>query len=140
MVKIRLTRVGAKGQPQYRIIAADSRAPRDGAFLEILGHYNPLTNPETVTINKEKTMQWINTGARPTETVERLLASAGIIEKKVKVYAAKPKVKEEAKAKTEKKPAEAAKAESGTAEPAKAEAGESSAPEAEGDKTPEETS
>ena len=103
MLKLRLTRIGARGKPQYRIIAADSKAPRDGSFIEILGHYNPLTNPETCDINKEKVEKYIKSGAQPTETVERLLAKAGIIEKKVKVYKPKPKVEPKAEAKAEPK-------------------------------------
>jgi len=104
MVKLRLTRIGARGKPVYRIIAADSKAPRDGAFIEILGHYNPLTNPETTDFNREKIEKYIKSGAQPTETVERLLAKAGIIEKKVKVYKPKPKKSEpKAEAKAEPK-------------------------------------
>lgn len=81
MVKIRLTRTGAKKQPSYRIIAADSRSPRDGAFLEILGHYDPKTDPETVVIDEEKALKWLINGAQPTESTQRLLAKAGIMEK-----------------------------------------------------------
>ena len=66
MVKIRLRRVGAKKQPSYRLVVADSRAPRDGAFIEILGHYNPLTDPETVVIDEEKALGWLEQGAQPT--------------------------------------------------------------------------
>jgi small subunit ribosomal protein S16 len=103
MVKLRLTRVGARGKPAYRIIAADSRAPRDGAFIEIVGHYNPLTNPETFDVNKERIEKYLSAGAKPTETVERLLAKAGIIERKVKVYKPKPKVEPKAEEKSEPK-------------------------------------
>jgi small subunit ribosomal protein S16 len=103
MLKLRLTRIGARGKPEYRIIAADSKAPRDGAFIEILGHYNPLTNPETVDLNKERIEKYIKSGAQPTETVERLLAKAGIIEKKVKVYKPKPKAEEKSEPKAENK-------------------------------------
>ncbi len=81
MVKIRLRRVGAKNRPSYRLIAADSRAPRDGAFLDILGHYNPLTDPETVVVNEEKALDWLRQGAQPTATAARLLTKAGIIDK-----------------------------------------------------------
>lgn len=81
MVKIRLRRVGAKNRPSYRLVAADSRAPRDGAFLEILGHYNPLTDPETVVIDEEKVLEWLRQGAQPTATAARLLTKAGIIDK-----------------------------------------------------------
>jgi small subunit ribosomal protein S16 len=81
MVKIRLRRVGAKNRPFYRIVVADSRAPRDGAFIEVVGHYSPLDDPETFTVDKEKVEKWLGNGAKPTETVARLLSKAGIIEK-----------------------------------------------------------
>ncbi len=81
MVKIRLRRVGAKSKPSYRLVVADSRAPRDGAFINIIGHYNPLTDPETVVINEEKALHWLRQGAQPTATAARLLTKAGIIEK-----------------------------------------------------------
>jgi small subunit ribosomal protein S16 len=78
MVKIRLRRTGGKNQPSYRVIATDSRSPRDGAFLAILGHYNPLTNPETVVIDAEKATYWLSQGAQPTSAAARLLSKAGI--------------------------------------------------------------
>jgi small subunit ribosomal protein S16 len=81
MLKIRLRRVGAKKKPSYRLVAADIRAPRDGAFVDIIGHYDPLTDPETVVINEEKARHWLSKGAQPTDTAARLLAKAGIIEK-----------------------------------------------------------
>lgn len=81
MVKLRLTRVGKKKQPSYRLVAAPSRAPRDGRFIEILGHYNPLTNPATVVFKEERIMHWLKEGAQPTESVQRLLTSAGIWQK-----------------------------------------------------------
>jgi len=80
MVKIRLRRVGAKKKPQYRLVVADSRSPRDGAFIEIIGHYNPLTDPETVVIAEDKARYWLERGAQPTDTAARLLAKVGIIE------------------------------------------------------------
>ena len=80
MVKIRLRRVGSKKKPSYRLVVADARAPRDGAFINIIGHYNPLTDPETVVIDKEKALNWLKQGAQPTDTAARLLAKAGIIE------------------------------------------------------------
>ena len=73
MLRIRLRRVGAKKQPSYRIVVADSRAARDGAFVEQLGHYNPLTDPPTVTIDEEKARDWIRKGAQPSEAVARIL-------------------------------------------------------------------
>ena len=81
MVKIRLRRVGAKKKPQYRVVVADSRAPRDGAFIEIIGQYNPLTDPETVTISEDKALHWLGQGAQPTATTARLLSKLGILEK-----------------------------------------------------------
>ena len=81
MVKIRLRRVGSKKRPSYRLVAADSRAPRDGAFIDILGHYNPLTDPETVVIDEEKALSWLSQGAQPTSTAARLLSKLGIMEK-----------------------------------------------------------
>ena len=81
MVKIRLRRVGTKKKPSYRLVAADSRAPRDGAFIDIMGHYNPLTDPETVVINEEKALYWLRQGAQPTATAARLLSKVGIMEK-----------------------------------------------------------
>ena len=81
MVKIRLRRVGAKNRPSYRLVAADSRAPRDGAFLDILGHYDPLTDQKIVVVNEEKALNWLRQGAKPTTTAARLLAKAGIMDK-----------------------------------------------------------
>ena len=81
MVKIRLRRVGAKKRPSYRLVVADIRAPRDGAFIAIIGHYNPLTDPETVVINEEKALNWLRQRAQPTATAARLLSKAGIMEK-----------------------------------------------------------
>ncbi len=81
MLKIRLRRVGAKKKPNYRIVVADVRAPRDGAFIDIVGHYNPLTDPETVVIKEEKALHWLKQGAKPTDTTARLLDKAGILEK-----------------------------------------------------------
>jgi small subunit ribosomal protein S16 len=102
MVKFRLRRVGARSKPMYRIVVADSRSPRDGAFIEVIGHYNPLNDPETYDIDKEKAMKWIGSGAKATETVERLLIKSGIIKKKEKIVKVKAKVK--AKKKAEEKP------------------------------------
>jgi len=81
MVKIRLRRVGTRNRPSYRLVVADSRAPRDGAFINVIGHYDPLTDPETVVINEEEALKWLQQGAQPTATVSRLLSNAGIIEK-----------------------------------------------------------
>ena len=72
-VKMRLRRMGAKHQPSYRIVVADSRSPREGRYLDQVGFYNPLTNPATITLNQEKTVDWLRKGAQPTETVDILL-------------------------------------------------------------------
>lgn len=82
MVKIRLTRLGDKKAPFYRIIVADERAPRDGRFVDILGTYNPLVDPAEIQIDAEKTKKWIANGAQPTDTVKAILAKEGIIEAK----------------------------------------------------------
>lgn len=71
-VKIRLRRMGSNRNPFYRIVVADSRAPRDGRFIEELGYYNPLTTPKTVQVDAEKALDWIHKGAKPTATVDRL--------------------------------------------------------------------
>ena len=81
MVKIRLRRVGVKKKPSYRVVVADSHAPRDGAFISIIGHYNPLTDPETIVIDEEKALHWLKQGAQPTVTVARLLSKLSIMEK-----------------------------------------------------------
>ena len=81
MVKIRLRRVGSKKKPSYRLVVADARAPRDGAFINIIGYYNPLTDPETVAIDEEKALNWLRQGAQPTATADRLLSKPGIMEK-----------------------------------------------------------
>ena len=77
-VKIRLRRMGAKKAPFYRIVVADSRAPRDGRFIEEIGYYNPLTEPAEVKINEEKSTKWVQNGAQPTDVVKRLFAQAGL--------------------------------------------------------------
>jgi small subunit ribosomal protein S16 len=81
MLKIRLRRVGARGEPSYRVVVADSRAARDGAFVEIIGNYNPRTEPETIVIKEERALHWLRQGAQPSETTARLLGKAGILEK-----------------------------------------------------------
>ncbi len=81
MVKIRLRRVGAKKKPSYRLVVADARAPRDGAFIEIIGHYNPLTSPETIVIDGERAQSWLSQGAQPTAIASKLLLKAGIAQK-----------------------------------------------------------
>jgi small subunit ribosomal protein S16 len=77
-VKLRLTRVGSKKNPIYRVVAADSRAPRDGKFLDIVGRYNPQTEPSTIELDEAKVKDWLSKGAQPTEPVARLLKVKGI--------------------------------------------------------------
>jgi small subunit ribosomal protein S16 len=81
MVRIRLRRIGAKKQPTYRFVVADARAPRDGRFIEILGHYNPRTQPRTVVVDADKARRWLAKGAQPSDTVRRLFAEQGIMER-----------------------------------------------------------
>ena len=78
-VKIRLTRMGKKKNPFYRIVVADERSPRDGKFIEEIGYYNPLTDPADIKINAEKATKWLANGAQPTETVRTLLKKSEII-------------------------------------------------------------
>jgi small subunit ribosomal protein S16 len=78
-VRIRLTRVGAKKQPTYRVIVADSRKARDSRSIETIGHYNPRTEPVEVNIDEEKARQWLEKGAQPSDTVARLFRAAGIL-------------------------------------------------------------
>ena len=81
MVKIRLTRMGAKKNPFYRIVVADSRSPRDGRFIEIIGNYDPLQKPAVINIDEEKAVKWVLNGAQPTDTVRSLLSQKGIMAK-----------------------------------------------------------
>ncbi len=76
-VKLRLTRVGKTKQPQYRIVAADSRSPRDGRFIQIVGTYNPRTEPSTLNVDNAKVVKWLMDGAQPTERVKKLLEISG---------------------------------------------------------------
>ena len=80
-VKLRLTRMGAKKKPVYRIVASDSRRPRDGQYIELVGTYNPLTQPATINVNEEVALKWLSTGAEPTDTVRSLLSQAGVMKK-----------------------------------------------------------
>ena len=80
-MRIRLRRVGAKKRPSYRVVVADSRAARDGRFVENIGHYDPLTEPATVVIDEEKALKWLRHGAQPSEAVERMLKRLGTLEK-----------------------------------------------------------
>ncbi len=113
MVKIRLHRVGTKKKPAYRVVVADSRAHRDGAFIEIIGHYDPRTEPPTINFKQEKTLEWLNRGAKPTPTVATLLGKSGISHKVAATSLRKPTYdrktkKKEAEEKTAEKTAPAA--------------------------------
>ena len=77
-VKLRLTRIGSKKNPIYRIVAADDRSPRDGKFLDIVGRYNPQTDPSTIEIDETKAKDWLSKGAQPTDAVKRLLKTQNI--------------------------------------------------------------
>ncbi|HRX03825.1 MAG: 30S ribosomal protein S16 [Anaerolineae bacterium] len=79
MVSIRLRRVGAKKQPSYRIVVADKKSPRDGRFIENIGHFNPRTEPETVVLDNERALYWLSMGAQPSDAVRRLLVNAGVM-------------------------------------------------------------
>ncbi len=81
MVRIRFRRIGLKGQPSYRIVAADKEAPRDGRFLEILGFYNPRTEPSTLNVKEDRVYHWMKNGALPTESVGQVFKSAGVLDR-----------------------------------------------------------
>lgn len=81
MVRIRLRRVGSKGQPSYRIVVADSRSPRDGRYIEIVGFYNPRTEPATMEIKEDRALYWLKVGAQPSETVEYILKELGTLDR-----------------------------------------------------------
>jgi len=77
LLRIRLSRVGKKKRPSYRIVVADSRAARNGSLVDIIGHYDPLTDPATIVINEEKALHWLQRGAQPSEAAAKLLAKSG---------------------------------------------------------------
>jgi small subunit ribosomal protein S16 len=81
MVRIRLRRIGLRGQPSYRIVVADKESPRDGRFLEIVGFYNPRTEPATIDLKEEKIYAWMNKGAQPSESVAQLFKTVGLAER-----------------------------------------------------------
>ena len=81
MLRIRLRRTGARHQASYRVVVADSRAARDGAFVDLLGHYNPRDDPPTVVIDEEKALKWLRQGAQPSDSVTRLLKRLGTLDK-----------------------------------------------------------
>ena len=81
MLKIRLRKTGARHQPSYRVVVADARAARDGAFVEQLGHYNPRTEPPTVVIDEERALKWLRQGAQPSDAVRQLLTTLGTLDR-----------------------------------------------------------
>lgn len=81
MVRLRLRRIGLKGQPTYRVVAADSESPRDGRFLEILGFYNPRTQPATIRLKEDRVFHWMKNGALPTDSVEQVFKAAGTMDR-----------------------------------------------------------
>ena len=81
MLRIRLSRVGKKKHPSYRLVVADSRAPRDGAFIKIIGHYNPRTEPTTLVVKEDEAVEWLRRGAQPSDTVAKLLTRLGVMER-----------------------------------------------------------
>jgi small subunit ribosomal protein S16 len=117
LLRIRLTRVGKRKQPAYRLVVADSRSPRDGSFLKIIGHYNPLTDPATLVVKEDEAVHWLEKGARPSETVAKLLTRIGVMER-----AGRPPVRYEGKSvpAAPKKEAKAATPAEPKAPPAKA--------------------
>jgi small subunit ribosomal protein S16 len=134
LLKIRLRRTGQKHQPSYRIVVADKDSPRDGRFVEILGHYNPRTEPVTFEVKEDRVKHWFSQGAQPTETVHRLLHSRGIIDVAPPQRDTKPsKVEREAAAKAaaDAKAAAEAKAAEEAAAAAAAEAAAAAATETE---------
>jgi len=92
MVKIRLRRTGSKKKPNYRVVVADARSPRDGRFVEIIGYYNPLVEPSAVVLHEDRALYWLSVGAQPTDRVKRLLNTYGTMDKfaTMKKDAAKP--------------------------------------------------
>lgn len=122
MLKIRLRRTGQKHQPSYRIVVADKDSPRDGRFVEIVGHYNPTTEPVTFEVKADRVQHWVAMGAQPTDTVHRLLHQRGIIEAAPPKRVTKPSNVEVAAAKAEADAKAAAAAEAASAAKAAEEA------------------
>jgi small subunit ribosomal protein S16 len=130
-MKIRLARGGSKKRPFYRIVAADSRMPRDGRFIEKLGTYNPLLpkdSEERVKMNMERIQYWLDQGAQPTDRISRMLEAAGVLDKKERNNPQKGEPGDKAKERAEEKAAKAAEAEAAAAEPAAEEAPAEEAP------------
>jgi small subunit ribosomal protein S16 len=129
MVKIRLQRVGATKKPSYRVVVADSRSPRGGAFIEVIGHYDPLTDPATVVIQQEKALEWLRRGAMPTQTVASLLGRAGLSDKLVSASLRKTTDRKTLKKSEKKAAAQAKAATKSESKPAAAQAKAAAAPE-----------
>ena len=127
LLRIRLRRTGKKKQPYYRVVVADQRAPRDGDFVEVIGHYNPRTNPTTIELKEERVKHWLSVGAQPSETVHRVLHKAGLMETEPPKRVTKPS---RAEREAEAAAAAAAQAEAEAAATAKAEADAAAAAEA----------
>lgn len=127
-VKIRLSRIGAKKQPTYRVVVAEERSKRDGRIVEKLGHFDPRTEPPTIVLNEERTRYWLGVGARPTDATGVILRRAGISDQYVRLRAAR-------KSKSEKAAEEAAKS-AAPAAPAAAPTAATPAPEAPAPETP----
>jgi small subunit ribosomal protein S16 len=145
LLRIRLTRVGKRKQPAYRLVVADSRSPRDGSFLKIIGHYNPLTDPATLVVKEDEAVHWLEKGAKPSETVAKLLTRIGVMERAGKLpvlyegKAVPPAPKKEAK--VEPKPAAAKavepEAQARAAPTAEAESSDAAEPETPAETPPE---
>lgn len=90
MLRIRLRRVGLKKQPSYRLVVAESTAPRDGKFVEVVGFYNPRTQPETIRVNEARVLHWLKMGALPSDSTERLLKKAGTLDRFARLKAGEP--------------------------------------------------
>ena len=143
MLKIRLARVGKKKQPAYRMVVADSRSPRDGAFVEIIGHYDPLQDPAALVVDEDKAVGWLQKGAQPSDTAARLLSGLGVLEKAglpplpvPKPKAKKPKIKK-SEADVEAKPEADVEAKPEADAEAKPEADAEAKPEADAEAKPE---
>jgi len=93
VVRIRLTRMGAKKKPFYRLVVADAKAPRDGRFIEVLGYYNPLTEPPVIKVNEERALLWLERGAQPSDTAKSILSRVGVWEKFCQAKEARKKAK-----------------------------------------------
>lgn len=128
MVKIKLRRVGAKKQPSYRVVIADSKTARDGRFIEIIGFYNPRTEPETVEIDDERALYWMSVGAQPTDAVARLLEKQGTMARFARIKAGESpealRAEADAGAATVPQPADAVVAEEAEEAPEAADQGE----------------